>query len=94
MTPARNSLCLGIFQYFAGKGSPKHKEFTGSGLLRGGGVQEEGSGEILYIYAFLQGLTCGTPQGFDKLVLGPARSAVWKTGAASAVCARVAGGSA
>ena len=35
--PPGNSLCLGFFLYFEGKGGPKHKEFTGSGVLRGGG---------------------------------------------------------
>ena len=37
MTPPPPKFFMLGFLYFEGKGGPKHKEFTGSGVLRGGG---------------------------------------------------------
>ena len=42
----KKCLCLGFFLYFEGKGAPKHKEFTGSGVpFRGGGSRRGISGQ-------------------------------------------------
>ena len=57
--PPRNSSCRAFSCILKGKQGPKHKEFAGSGVPRGGGLGGGVSAQILYVYALFWFLRLG-----------------------------------